>query len=78
MTIHASYFDGNVLWLHYSHEDHVQAFITANDDGTYTIFLPAVVSDYKRRKLALHELDHLKRGDFHTGEKVIEIENRLS
>lgn len=77
MTINASYFDGQVMWIIYSHKGKEMACISDNEDGTYTIFLPAGVDQKKRMKLALHELEHLKRGDLHSGGDVADIEARL-
>ena len=77
MTIDASHFDGDVIWIFYSCAISNMAWISDNEDGTYTIFLPSGVDEERRMKLALHELEHLKRGDLHAQGDVREIEKRI-
>lgn len=69
--------EGDVVWVIYQHPSSRKALISDNEDGTYTVFLPAGVSEEKRKKLALHELEHMRRGDLHSGGNVEEIERSL-
>lgn len=77
MTIEATHFDGDVVWVLYTHDGKEYACITDNEDGTYTIFLPSRIDEKKRMELAYHELEHLRRGDLHARDDVERIEKRI-
>lgn len=52
----------------------VGGFVCENEDGEYTIVLNASHSRERNMKTMLHELEHIKKGDF--GEAAVgEIEN---
>lgn len=53
----------------------IYAFVTPNDDGTFSIYL-----DPRRSRSQLfddldHELDHIKRDDFYNGLPIQVVEN---
>ena len=53
----------------------IYAFVTPNDDGTFSVYL-----DSRRSRSQLfddldHELDHIKRDDFYNGLPIQVVEN---
>lgn len=46
----------------------IKACITPNEDGTYTIFVNAKLSQYQQAKAVRHELDHFYGDDFKKGD----------
>ena len=53
----------------------VGAFVLLNDDATYSIYLNALVDEYRRRKALRHELEHIERGDFWNDLPIEDIES---
>ena len=49
-------------------------FVTPNDDGTYSVYLNARLSNEQNKESYLHELKHIKRNDLHSSEAVQAIE----
>lgn len=49
--------------------------VVLNEDGSYDIFIRAQLSHEERVKCYLHELGHIRRGDFFKDD-VQEIEHR--
>ena len=62
-------FGNNVIFL----DIPVNATTTLNEDGSYTIFINNKLPEEKRLKTYIHELKHIKRGDFYKS-NVQEIE----
>ena len=52
----------------------VKGSVNPNKDGSYTIFVNAKLNCYQQHCTYLHELEHIKRGDFETG-NVQELES---
>jgi len=40
----------------------VKAVVTANDDGTYNVYVNEQLGDEERRLAVDHEIEHIKRG----------------
>ena len=64
---------GNVVV--YMNKFPVNACTTLNDDGSYTIFIKASLSDEKKLKCYYHELFHIMNDDFFKSD-IQEIEKR--
>lgn len=52
----------------------IPATVTANDDGSYSIFINARISYENRLQAYQHELRHILNHDFETNATVNEIE----
>ncbi len=52
----------------------IKAAVTANEDGSYTIFLNTRHSYETLRSAAVHELEHIKNGDLFSEKTADEIE----
>ena len=55
----------------------IYAFITPNDDGTFSIYLDPRRSYLQRKRDLDHELNHIRRGDFYNGLPLQQIEDYL-
>lgn len=42
----------------------ISAYVTSNPDATYTIFLNAKLTRERRMQAYLHEVEHIKNGDY--------------
>ncbi len=49
--------------------------ILLNDDGTYTILLNSRLSRQQNEASFIHELNHIKNGDFHRDVPIKQIES---
>lgn len=48
--------------------------VVPNDDGTYSVYINANVTDERQREAYLHELGHIEAGDFYNSTPIEEIE----
>ena len=48
--------------------------VMPNDDGTYSVYINALLSEDRQRKALKHELDHIINGDFYNEKPIEEIE----
>lgn len=56
----------------------VKGFCKANDDGSYTVVLNAILDRAAQRQVFLHELRHVLGGDFESERSVSEKEFDLA
>lgn len=54
----------------------IKAAVTANEDGSYTLFVNKNISAEQQKEAVLHELRHIERGDLFCEEDADEIETR--
>jgi hypothetical protein len=54
----------NVQVVLYDFKNSVPGTVTPNSDGTYTIFINSRLSREMQEEVYLHELRHIKNGDF--------------
>ena len=57
---------------------HVRAFVTPNDDDTYSIYINSLLPEEIQRAALEHELRHLRDGDLYSAESAAEIEGYAS
>ena len=55
----------------------IYAFITPNDDGTFSVYLDPRRSYYQRKQDLDHELRHIANDDFYNGLPIYQIEDYL-
>lgn len=49
--------------------------VMPNDDGSYSIYINALLPDARKRKALGHELEHIEDDDFYNGKPIEEIED---
>lgn len=57
---------------------HVEACVTPNDDGTFSIYINELLPEDARRAAAQHEIDHIMNDHFYSLDPVSKIEKRTS
>ena len=57
---------------------HVEACVTPNDDGTFSIYVNALLPESARERAIRHEIEHIKRDHFYTTDSVLNIEKQAS
>lgn len=57
---------------------HVEACVTPNDDGTFSIYVNALLSEDARRAAVQHEIDHILKDHFYCADPITKIEKRTS
>lgn len=55
----------------------IDAITTPNEDGTYTIAINSNLCEERAKKALLHEITHIKKGDFSSYEKASLLERML-
>lgn len=55
----------------------IKATVTINEDDSYTIFVNKNLSVESQIKGAIHELKHIRRGDFFSEQSIDEIEREI-
>ncbi|NLV98142.1 MAG: hypothetical protein GX043_12570 [Desulfovibrionales bacterium] len=55
----------------------IEAAVTTNNDGSYTVFVNKNISVEQQKEAILHELRHIERGDFLCNEGADEIEYQV-
>ena len=55
----------------------IYAFITPNDDGTFSVYLDPRRSYLQRKRDLDHELNHILNNDFYNGLPLQQIEDYL-
>lgn len=53
----------------------VRGLVTANDDGTYSIYLNSRYPESVLRKAFQHEVDHIENNDFYNNLPIQFVEN---
>ena len=46
-----------------------------NDDGSFSVYINANLSQERKKKALKHELDHIENDDFYNGKPITEIED---
>lgn len=49
--------------------------VTPNDDGTFTIYINALLSLDRQRRAVKHEIKHIEDGDFYNDLPIFAIED---
>ena len=52
----------------------VKALVSENDDGTYSMYLNARYGDEQHINSYFHEMEHIERDDFNTGDPIYVVE----
>lgn len=55
----------------------VRAFVSAEQDGTYTVYVNRSLSEADKLRAVQHEKEHIKRGDLHSEESAIRKEQNI-
>lgn len=54
----------------------VEACVTPNDDGTFSIYVNAMLSEAARKRAVRHEIEHIMNDHLYSSEPVAKIEKR--
>lgn len=55
----------------------IDAAVTANEDGSYTMFVNRNISAEQQKEAVMHELRHINCGDFFCDKDADEIEAKI-
>lgn len=53
----------------------VGGMVTPNDDGSFSVYINANLSQERQKKALRHELEHIEDEDFHNGRPIDEVED---
>lgn len=53
----------------------VGGMVTPNEDGSFSVYLNANLSQERQKKALQHELEHIINGDFWSGEPIQSMED---
>ena len=56
---------------------HVEACVTPNDDGTFSIYVNALLSENARERAVQHEIEHIAKDHLYCLDPVVKIEERM-
>lgn len=66
------------IYIHYLNlPEEVEGFARCNEDDSYSVILNAKCSHERQRGTLLHELAHIKNGDFYKDSDAVELEERM-
>lgn len=53
----------------------VGGMVTPNDDGSFSVYINANLSQQRQKEALKHELEHIEDDDFYNGKPIEGIEN---